>query len=45
MGADGGRSRKAVEALKKQGITTIYHLDGGIHGWEQKGLPVEKMAP
>ncbi|MEM9018160.1 MAG: rhodanese-like domain-containing protein [Verrucomicrobiota bacterium] len=41
-GVDGGRSRKAVEALKAAGAQTIYHLNGGINAWIEEELPVEK---
>ena len=40
---DGGeRSGKAISALKKQGFTRVVNLSGGIKGWQQAGLPVEK---
>lgn len=38
----GGRSRGALEILKKAGLTKIYHLDGGMLAWEKEGLQVEK---
>lgn len=42
MGADGGRSRKALEAVEKQGVTKVYHLNGGLMGWTEKGHPIVK---
>jgi rhodanese-related sulfurtransferase len=40
---DGGeRSGKAVAALKKQGLTRVVNLSGGLRAWQQAGLPVEK---
>ena len=41
-GAPGGRSWKAVEALKGAGVKTIYHLDGGIVAWQNAGNNVVK---
>lgn len=41
MGADGGRSRKAVDIIEKQeGVVKVYHLDGGFVGWKEKGHAV-----
>jgi rhodanese-related sulfurtransferase len=40
---DGGeRSSKAVAALRKQGLTRVVNLTGGLKAWQQAGLPVEK---
>jgi rhodanese-related sulfurtransferase len=40
---DGGaRSNKALAALKGQGFSRVVNLSGGIGGWQQAGLPVEK---
>ena len=40
---DGGeRAGKAVAALKKQGFERVVNLTGGMRGWQQAGLPVEK---
>jgi rhodanese-related sulfurtransferase len=36
------RSAKAVASLKKQGFTRVVNLSGGLKGWQQAGLPVEK---
>jgi rhodanese-related sulfurtransferase len=38
----GGRSRGVGAALAKQGITDVYNLAGGIRGWKDAGLPVER---
>jgi rhodanese-related sulfurtransferase len=40
---DGGeRSAKAAAALRKQGLTRVVNLTGGLRAWQQAGLPVEK---
>ena len=40
---DGGdRAGKAASALKRQGFTRVANLTGGLNGWQQAGLPVEK---
>jgi rhodanese-related sulfurtransferase len=40
---DGGeRSSKAAAALRKQGLTRVVNLTGGLKAWQQAGLPVEK---
>ena len=39
---DGQRASKAAAALKRQGFTQVANLSGGIGGWRQAGLPVEK---
>jgi rhodanese-related sulfurtransferase len=38
----GDRSSKAVALLKKQGLTRVANLTGGLRAWQQAGLPVEK---
>ena len=38
----GERASKAVALLKKQGYTRAVNLTGGLKGWQQAGLPVEK---
>jgi rhodanese-related sulfurtransferase len=38
----GGRSAKAVKALREAGFTTVHDMDGGIIAWEKAGKPVEK---
>jgi rhodanese-related sulfurtransferase len=40
---DGGeRAGKAVSQLRKDGYTRVVNLTGGLRGWQQAGLPVEK---
>ncbi|MCB1234081.1 MAG: rhodanese-like domain-containing protein [Verrucomicrobiae bacterium] len=36
----GGRSTSSLETFKKLGFTHIYHLDGGLMGWEDAGQPL-----
>ena len=38
----GRRSTSSLETFKKLGFPSIYHLDGGMKGWEAAGKPVEK---
>jgi rhodanese-related sulfurtransferase len=38
----GGRSAKAVKALREAGFTTVHDMDGGIIAWQKAGKPVEK---
>jgi rhodanese-related sulfurtransferase len=38
----GGRSSRSLKVFKKLGFETIYHLDGGLGGWQAAGKPVEK---
>ena len=38
----GERASKALAILKKQGHTRVVNLSGGLGGWQQAGLPVEK---
>ena len=38
--AVGARSEEAARLLIQQGYTKVYHLQGGIQGWSQEGLPV-----
>ena len=40
--AVGARSEEAARMLIQQGYTKVYHLEGGIQGWSQEGLPVVK---
>ncbi|NRA29565.1 MAG: rhodanese-like domain-containing protein [Parvularculaceae bacterium] len=35
----GRRSARALSTLKELGITNLYHLDGGMIAWTEKGLP------
>jgi rhodanese-related sulfurtransferase len=39
--ASGGRSALAADALQTLGYTRVAHLDGGLKGWKEAGLPVE----
>jgi sulfur-carrier protein adenylyltransferase/sulfurtransferase len=38
----GGRSGKAVEFLHEHGRSRAINVVGGIEGWEEAGLPVER---
>lgn len=38
----GGRSSRSLKVFKKLGFETIYHLDGGLGGWQAAGQPVAK---
>ena len=38
----GDRASKAIALLKKQGVSRVVNLSGGIRGWQQAGLPVER---
>ena len=38
----GDRASKALAVLKKQGFSRVVNLSGGLGGWQQAGLPVEK---
>jgi rhodanese-related sulfurtransferase len=39
--ASGGRSALAADTLRQMGFRNVAHLDGGIRGWIEQGLPVE----
>ena len=39
---NGNRAGKALAALKKQGFARVVNLTGGLGGWQQAGLPVER---
>ena len=39
---DGERAAKGIAALRKLGFTRVVNLSGGLPGWQQAGLPVEK---
>jgi phage shock protein E len=43
--AAGGRSTRSLGILNKLGFKSIIHLDGGLKGWKEAGLPLEKPAP
>lgn len=38
----GRRSAAAMQQMKDAGFTNVTNLDGGIMGWQNAGLPVEK---
>ena len=38
----GFRSALAAENLQRMGYTNVWSMDGGIRGWREKGLPLEK---
>lgn len=40
--AVGARSEEAARLLIQQGYTKVYHLQGGIQGWAQQGLPIAR---
>lgn len=40
--ASGGRSTRSLQIFQKHDFQSIYHLDDGINGWKNAGLPVEK---
>jgi len=40
--ASGGRSTQSLKIFQKHDFQSIYHLDGGINGWKNAGLPVAK---
>ncbi len=37
--ASGGRSALATKTLMQMGYTNVAHLDGGLTGWKEAGLP------
>jgi rhodanese-related sulfurtransferase len=38
----GFRSALAADNLQKMGYTSVISMDGGMRGWREMGLPVEK---
>jgi rhodanese-related sulfurtransferase len=38
----GNQSHKLSTALSKQGFASVYNLKGGLHAWQQAGLPLSK---
>ena len=38
----GNRSYKSIELMKKKGFKNIYHFEGGILNWEEKGFETVK---
>jgi rhodanese-related sulfurtransferase len=41
-GDSGARSSKVCGALEKIGFTEVFALQGGMRGWVEASLPVEK---
>ena len=39
--ASGGRSALATDMLQALGYTLVAHLDSGLKGWREAGLPIE----
>lgn len=37
-----GAAGKAAALLRKQGFSRVFNLAGGLGGWQQAGMPVEK---
>jgi len=42
--ARGVRSQSAAKLAEAIGLTEVYSLDGGTHGWQSAGLPMEAPA-
>lgn len=42
MCRSGRRSAKAVKLLQEAGYTQVSNISGGIHAWQQAGLPLTK---
>jgi rhodanese-related sulfurtransferase len=38
----GYRSALAADNLQKMGYTNVWSMDGGVRGWKDAGLPLEK---
>jgi len=38
----GFRSALSADNLQKMGYTNVLSMDGGVRGWREKGLPMEK---
>jgi rhodanese-related sulfurtransferase len=38
----GFRSALVADNLQKMGYTNVVSLDGGIRGWQERGLPIEQ---
>ncbi len=38
----GPRARLGEKTLLDAGVGNVFHLDGGLHAWQQAGFPVEK---
>ncbi|MEY8876292.1 MAG: rhodanese-like domain-containing protein [Leptothrix sp. (in: b-proteobacteria)] len=42
--ASGARASRAAGTLRKAGFERVHVLSGGMSGWREAGLPVEKSA-
>ena len=40
----GNRSARAVQAMERLGFRSIYHMNQGILGWQQKKLPLSRPS-
>jgi rhodanese-related sulfurtransferase len=40
----GGRSALAAQTLKQMGYTNVAHLETGVTGWIEQGLPTEQES-
>ncbi len=40
----GNRSARAVQAMERLGFRSVYHMNQGILGWQQKKLPVSRPS-
>lgn len=41
----GYRSAMAADNLQKMGYTNVLSMDGGVHGWQEKGYPLVTGTP
>ena len=41
--AHGTRSLAVAEWLTRQGFASVKDIDGGLHAWKQRGLPVARF--
>lgn len=42
--ASGGRSSLAAKTLQELGYENVAHVDGGLQGWTESGLPTTKES-
>ena len=40
----GNRSARAVQAMERLGFRSVYHMNQGILGWQQKKLPLSRSS-
>ncbi len=40
----GPRARLGEKTLLDAGVENVFHLDGGLHAWQEAGFPVEKAG-